>query len=165
MYVRAVLRRPDKEAVDGDVRLDGALDFLQALWALDHALQSASKRMERELGLTGPQRLVLRIVAANPRIGAGPLARTLHLHPSTLTGVLRRLEAQRLLKRLDDPADARRALFTITPQGARLVERKARTVESAVSQLLRARATGQIATVRAVLADLTHTLARQPPGS
>lgn len=165
MYVRAVLARPDRAAGEGDVRLDGALDFLQALWALDHVLQSASKRMERELGLTGPQRLVLRIVAANPRIGAGPLARTLHLHPSTLTGVLRRLEEQRLLKRLDDPADARRALFTITPQGARLVERKARTVESAVSQLLRTRPAGQIATVRAVLADLTRALARYTPGS
>ena len=42
--------------------LGPTLDFLRLLWELDHALQRRSKRMARALGLTGPQRLVLRIV-------------------------------------------------------------------------------------------------------
>ena len=41
--------------------LGAVLDFMRMLWALDHALQSASKRMEANFGLTGPQRLVVRI--------------------------------------------------------------------------------------------------------
>ena len=68
-----------------DVVLDETLEFLQALWALDHGLQTVSKRMKGELGLTGLQRLVLRILGRNPRLSAGELSRTLHLHPSTLT--------------------------------------------------------------------------------
>jgi hypothetical protein len=36
------------------------LDFLRVLWSVEHQLKSASKRMERRLGITGPQRLVLR---------------------------------------------------------------------------------------------------------
>src|ERR1700733_2332457 len=43
-------------------RLDAVLDFMRLLWSIEHGLQSASKHMEGTLGITGPQRLVLRIV-------------------------------------------------------------------------------------------------------
>ena len=43
-------------------QLGPVLDFLRALWALDHALQSASKRMETTLGVTGPQLSTLRVI-------------------------------------------------------------------------------------------------------
>ena len=65
---------------------------MRLLWAVDHGLQRRSKRMAATLGVTGPQRLVIRIVGRFPGISAGRLASILHLHPSTLTGILRRLE-------------------------------------------------------------------------
>ena len=40
--------------------LDEVLDFLGLIWNVDHALQSLSKRMSSQHGITGPQRLVLR---------------------------------------------------------------------------------------------------------
>src|SRR2546421_7190843 len=49
--------------------------------------------------LTGPQRLVMRIVGRFPGIAAGRVAQILHVHPSTLTGILKRLEARGLLQR------------------------------------------------------------------
>jgi hypothetical protein len=64
--------------------LGEALDFLRLIWAVDHGLHRASKRTETELGVTGPQRLVLRIVGRFPGIPAGHLAQLLHVHPSTL---------------------------------------------------------------------------------
>src|SRR2546428_6839463 len=105
--------------------LGGVLDFMRLLWAVDHALQSASKRMESAFGMTGPQRLVVRIVGRFPGIAAGRVAEILHVHPSTLTGVLKRLEARGILQRKPDPRDARRALFLLTRQG-----RKRRTVQT-----------------------------------
>ena len=36
------------------------LEFMRVVWALDHALQKTSKRMETTLGMTAPQRLVIR---------------------------------------------------------------------------------------------------------
>ena len=42
--------------------LDPVLDFMRLLWSIEHGLQRLSKRMEAELGITGPQRLVLRVV-------------------------------------------------------------------------------------------------------
>jgi len=100
--------------------LGAVLDFMRMLWALDHALQSASKRMESAFGMTGPQRLAVRIVGRFPGIAAGRLAEILHVHPSTLTGVLRRLEGRGILQRRPDPRDARRALFMLTAKGRKV---------------------------------------------
>jgi MarR family transcriptional regulator, organic hydroperoxide resistance regulator len=117
--------------------LGPVLDFMRALWALDHALQSASKRMEATRGVTAPQRLVVRIVGRFPAISAGEVADILHLHPSTLTGVLKRLEDRGLLQRRPDPADGRRALLQLTARGRRVDRQHDGTVEAAVRRALR----------------------------
>jgi DNA-binding MarR family transcriptional regulator len=117
--------------------LGPVLDFMRALWALDHSLQSASKRMEATLGVTAPQRLVVRIVGRFPGISAGHISDILHLHPSTLTGVLQRLEERALVVRRPDPADARRALFELTVRGREVDELRSGTVEAAVRRALR----------------------------
>jgi len=54
--------------------LGPVLEFLRVLWQVDHALQRRSKRMARELGLTGPQRLVLRLVGRFPGLPAGDMS-------------------------------------------------------------------------------------------
>ena len=117
-------------------QLGPVLDFLRALWALDHALQSASKRMETKLGVTGPQRLVVRMIGRFPGISAGEVAEFLHVHPSTLTGVLKRLEQRGLVKRRADPADARRALLELSAKGRRVDATRAGTVEAAARRAL-----------------------------
>ena len=93
---------------------------MRVLWALVHELQKTSKRMRRQLGVTGPQRLVLRVVGLSSGMSAGTLAKVLHVHPSTLTGVFRRLQSQGLLRRYGDPRDARRSVFQLSVKGARV---------------------------------------------
>ncbi|WP_245919677.1 MarR family winged helix-turn-helix transcriptional regulator [Melittangium boletus] len=121
----------DKKAPLGEV-----LEFMRLLWAVDHGLQSTSKRMESTLGLTGPQRLVLRLVGRFPGITAGRLAQIMHVHPSTLTGVLKRMEKRGLLERKSDPLDGRKALFALTDQGRAMDVPATGTVESAVERVL-----------------------------
>jgi DNA-binding MarR family transcriptional regulator len=116
--------------------LGQVLSFMQLLWAIDHGLNRTSKDMEVALGVTGPQRLVLRIVGRYPGIAAGEVAAILHLHPSTLTGVLRRLEARGLLRRGVHPADARRTVLRLSTEGRRLNRRWSGTVEAAVRRTL-----------------------------
>jgi DNA-binding MarR family transcriptional regulator len=118
--------------------LGAVLDFMRLLWAVDHALQSASKRMEAVYGVTGPQRLVVRIVGRFPGIAAGRVAEILHVHPSTLTGILKRLETRGILLRKSDPRDARRALFGLTPKGRKLDTLRTGAVEQAVRRVLAA---------------------------
>jgi MarR family transcriptional regulator, organic hydroperoxide resistance regulator len=131
---------------------------MRLLWAVDHGLQSLSKRMKGELGVTGPQRFTLRMIGRKPGISAGALASVLHLDPSTLTGVLHRLEERGSIKRSADPADRRRALFYLTPRGRSIDVVKTRTVESAVRRALASVAPGQVESSRAVLAALIREL-------
>ena len=130
---------PQTNAVDEAVvlaDLPDVLQFMQLLWAVVHGLERVSKRMTGDIGVTGPQRLVLRVVGLFPGMSAGALAAVLHVHPSTLTGVLQRLVGQHLLARSDDPGDRRRAVLRLTKRGARVNAVRQGTVEAAIAQAL-----------------------------
>ena len=103
--------------VTADRSLGGVLEFLRAPWGWNHALESTSRRMKTHLGVTGPERMVVRLVGRYPTISAGELARTFHLHPSTLTGLLKRLVTRGVLARRVDAVDGRGSLFTLTAKG------------------------------------------------
>jgi DNA-binding MarR family transcriptional regulator len=143
--------------------LGDVLDFMRVMWAVDHALQKGSKRMEVKLGVTGPQRLVLRVVGRFPRLSAGRLAELMHLHPSTLTGVLKRLERQGLLRRCADPVDARRSLLVLTPKGSRFNEQKHGPIEAAVRRALRSAPRARRDAARAMLGTIARAL--EEPGA
>lgn len=113
------------------------LDFMRRLWALEHELQAGSKRMEATLGITGPQRLAVRIIVKHPGLSAKHLAETLRLHPSTVTGVIRRLVERGLIVRRVDAEDARGVRLYATPAGRRLTRSASGTVEAAVTRTLR----------------------------
>jgi DNA-binding MarR family transcriptional regulator len=155
-------RRSHDEPGGAEAALGDVLLFMQALWAVVHALDTTSKRMRRELGVTGPQRLVLRVVGLFPGLSAGELAATLHIHPSTLTGILKRLTAQRLLARAQDAADRRRAVLRLTRRGAALNVETRGTVEAAVADALRRVSARDRAATRRVLVRLTDHLAAPP---
>ena len=121
--------------------------------------------MQTKFGVTGPQRLVLRIVGTFPGLSAGDLARTLHVHPSTLTGILQRLEARRLLRRLTDPSDARRVQLEITARGKRLTVPSVGTVESAIKRLMSAWTDSELNVTRRTLTAIAEELDGSPTGS
>lgn len=121
---------------DTPTPLPDGLQFMQLLWAVVHGVEKTSKRMSAELGVTGPQRLVLRVVGLSPGLSAGDVAAILHVHPSTLTGVLYRLIARRLLMRAQDRVDRRRAVLHLTARGTRVNVDSGGTVEAAVARAL-----------------------------
>jgi DNA-binding MarR family transcriptional regulator len=138
--------------------LGDVLTFMRLLWEVDHRLRSASKQMARTAGVTGPQRLVLRMVGRFPKVSAGDLAELLHVHPSTLTGVLDRLERRGLLARVTDLKDRRRALFRLTQKGRTVNTMKTGTVEAAVRRVIDRMSNQKIAAAREVLAELALSL-------
>ena len=147
-------RKPD--VIEEDV--GEVLDFMRLLWALHHGLAAKSKRMIAELGVTSPQRLVVRIVGRRPGIAAGEIASTLFVDPSTLTGVLTRLEGRGFIERKTDRADARRALFSLTAKGRRLDQMKTGTVEEKVRATLGSLPPDKVAAARDVIGSLARAL-------
>ena len=112
------------------------LQFLQRVWELVHALDVRSKRMAQTIGVTGPQRLVIRLIGQKPLQTASEISQMLGKHPSTLTGVLARLEQRALITREIDKEDRRRARFTLTAAGKAVDRERKGTVEAATRRAL-----------------------------
>jgi DNA-binding MarR family transcriptional regulator len=136
------------------------LQFMQRLWELVHALDVRSKRMKRDLGVTGPQRLVLRIVGQSPGTSPREIADTLGIHPSTLTGVLARLGAAGHLVREPDPEDGRRARFRLTASGRQIDRERRGTVEAAVRRALARASPAEIVHSASMLSHIIAELER-----
>jgi DNA-binding MarR family transcriptional regulator len=141
------------------------LYFLQKVWALAHVLETASRGMQRRLGVTGAQRFVIRIVGQHPQVSAGELADLLHVHPSTVTSLLEKLERRRIISRLGDPEDGRRSLFTLTAHGRTLNRTTTGTIEAQVGAALRALSSAQVRTAVEVFEALTSALDIAQPRS
>jgi MarR family transcriptional regulator, organic hydroperoxide resistance regulator len=136
------------------------LQFMQFLWALVHALDVRSKRMVKTVGVTGPQRLVIRIVGQKPHRTASEIAAILGMHPSTLTGLLARLEARDMLAREADPDDRRRARVSLTAAGRKIDKLQRGTVEAAVRRALGRVNSTSLDSTRATLSRLIEELER-----
>jgi DNA-binding MarR family transcriptional regulator len=157
------LSKPNTDT-PSDRPLGPVLDFMRLMWAINHGLDRASRAMQAKFGVTGPQRLVLRIVGTFPGLSAGDLARTLHVHPSTLTGILQRLEARGLLRRLTDPDDARRVQLEITAKGKRLNVPSVGAVESAIKRLMATWSDSELNVTRRTLTAIAEELDGSPTG-
>jgi MarR family transcriptional regulator, organic hydroperoxide resistance regulator len=115
-----------------------------AAWlALDHqlcfALYSASLAMTKlykpllePLGLTYPQYLVMLVLWEGDGVTVSQLGERLALDSGTLTPLLKRLEAARLVQRLRDAADERRVLLQLTAPG-RVLKARATAVPPAIA--------------------------------
>jgi DNA-binding MarR family transcriptional regulator len=143
---------------DAKYPLDAVLDFMRLLWSIEHALQRMSKRMEAELGITGPQRLVLRLVGQFPGLSAGELAGIVRLHPSTITGILQRLVAKGVLERTRDPGDSRRVRLRLKPQAIAYTGFSHGTIERSVRQALNHVGVSNVRAARKVLVEVAQRL-------
>src|SRR5262245_39634231 len=136
------------------------LQFMQRMWDFVHALDVRSKRMMANIGVTGPQRLVIRLVGQKPGQTASDIAAMLGKHPSTLTGVLARLEQRNMLVREVDPADRRRARFTLTAAGKKIDRDRRGTVEAATRRALGRVPEDDVKKTLALVAKLVEELER-----
>lgn len=140
--------------------LDEVLEFMRLVWGLNQGLERTSRTMEAQLGITGQQRMVVRLLGRFPGMTARQLADTLKLHPSTVSGLLKRLEKRGLVDRRLDERDRRRAFLGLTKAGRALDTDTPGTVEDAVRQALSELAPKQIAGARETLEVLERTLGR-----
>jgi MarR family transcriptional regulator, organic hydroperoxide resistance regulator len=137
---------------------DPVLEFIRLMWSVDHELQTVSKRMVSRIGLTAPQRLAVRFIGRNPDMTLGALAGLLHLHPGTVTGIVRRLEQAGLVVRTRSTEDTRRSHLRLTPHGRLVNRRQKGTVEAAVRRVTAELTPAQLAKAAAVLRRLAEEL-------
>ena len=101
-------------------RLDDFLCF--SIYAAEHAFSRTYKPLLAELGLTYPQYLVMTLLWEEDDQSVGQLGAKLSLESSTLTPLLKRLEAEGRLTRHRDKQDERVVRVKLTSAGDKLRE-------------------------------------------
>lgn len=108
----------------GADRLPGLDEFLCfAVYSTNLAFNRVYKPLLDELGLTYPQYIALVALYEEADQTVGQLGEKLFLDSSTLTPLLKRLEAMGVLTRRRDPQDERQVRLNLTTQGRALRER------------------------------------------
>ncbi len=146
--------------IENEYPLTLELTFLRELWALNHALERASKRMEVRLGVTARQRVIIRILGRYPGMSAGHLAKLLRIDPGTLSAAIARLETRGWVERRRDADDERRVTLTLTRKGRTLDVPSPHTIESAVRDVLSNTNQQERKTLSHFLAKLVSALER-----
>jgi DNA-binding MarR family transcriptional regulator len=93
--------------------------------ALRPALMRLSRRLRNEAqkaGLSAQDAILLGLMKGRPGIGVSALAEAEQTSKPTMSGHIKRLEAQGLVTRVTDADDGRRSGVTLTPVGARPLE-------------------------------------------
>lgn len=137
------------------------LVFMQRMFQLVHALDVRSKRMMQTLGVTGPQRLVIRHIGQRADRTASEIASILGMHPSTLTGILSRLETRGAITRVRDEEDRRVSRFRLTTLGKKIDRERKGTVEAAVRRALARAEPASVEQSVEIFSLLSHELQRE----
>tara|TARA_R110002020_G_scaffold18931_31_gene65558 strand:- start:3132 stop:3602 length:471 start_codon:yes stop_codon:yes gene_type:complete len=106
----------EQAKADGrSIDIDSMLCF--DLYSTHHAVGQIYTPLLAPLGLTYPQYLVLLVLWRSDDLIVGEIGERLHLNSSTLTPLIKRLEAQGLVRRTRDAKDERKVRVTLTDEG------------------------------------------------
>jgi len=92
--------------------------------------------VERQAGISGAQLWALVEVAADPGVEVGDLARTLAIHQSTASNLLRRLQTQKLVSRKRQGKDQRTVQLFATRKGLKVLKRAPQPLIGVLQQAL-----------------------------
>lgn len=138
-----------KKTSDPFPALDELLCF--SIYSASHAFSQLYRPVLDEIGLTYPQYLVLVVLWAGDDQTVRDLGRALHLDSSTLTPLLKRLEAAGYVTRNRNPADERQVRVRLTQEGKALRER-ARAVPKCAENAVNL----PTETIKRLLADVSN---------
>src|SRR4030066_2472152 len=92
-------------------------ETMQSLRRIFKTVQDYSQEVYKKFGVTGPQLWALKTISENGSLSLGELSKKMYLHPSTVTGVVDRLEKKQYLLRDRNAEDRRVEGGHLTPQG------------------------------------------------
>jgi DNA-binding MarR family transcriptional regulator len=109
-------------AKNGENRVNYEIRVLQSLRKIIRAADLYSKKLADEHDITAPQLVCLLAIMEEETTTAKNLAGRIHLSPSTVVGILDRLEKKDLVRRLRDTVDRRVVNVMLSEHGRKLVE-------------------------------------------
>jgi len=158
-------RRSDRRALRVSPRPD-MVAVMDALRRVVRALRVSARAAERRFGISGAQLFVLEKLAEAPAPSVDDLAERTLTDQSSVSIVLTRLEARRLVVRRPSEEDARRVEIALTPAGRALARRLPEPAQERLIMALRRLRPAQLRSFARGLAALVRALevAAEPAG-
>lgn len=113
------------------------LRVMQSLRRIIHSVDLHSRKLFMQHNITGPQLACLLAMSEYGQLTTSSLARKVHLSPSTIVGILDRLEQKALVVRHRSSQDRRVVSINITPAGRELADSAPSPLQEALSNSLR----------------------------
>jgi DNA-binding MarR family transcriptional regulator len=110
---------------------------LNAIRQIIRAVDIDSRRLAAQHHVTGPQLMCLLAVKENGPITSRDVAGRVHLDPSTLVGVLDRLEKKGLIRRQRSQDDRRQVYLTATEAGRKLAAKTPYPMQHSLGEKLK----------------------------
>ncbi|TPV60955.1 MarR family transcriptional regulator [Aestuariibacter sp. GS-14] len=104
-------------------------ELLIALRRVIRAVDLRSKQLSKDVGITGPQLMVLQNIQRQPGIMVKEIADNINLSPATITNILDRLEARELANRIRSTEDKRKVGVYLSEKGQQAVESAPRPLQ------------------------------------
>ena len=112
-------------------------ETMQSLRRIFKAIENYSREVSREYGITGPQLWALKTISQNENLSLSELGKGMFLHPSTITGLVDRLEKRGFVLRKRDREDRRVINIQLTAKGATLVKKSPNPIQGRMIHGLR----------------------------
>ncbi|MCR6568838.1 MarR family winged helix-turn-helix transcriptional regulator [Acinetobacter baumannii] len=103
-----------------NLKLENQLCFL--IYSTNLSLNQLYRKLLTPLGITYPQYLVMLVLWEKDEITVSEIGSKLFLESSTLTPILKKLEALQLLNRTRSKEDERQVIITLSEKGKKLKE-------------------------------------------
>ncbi|TPN84497.1 MarR family winged helix-turn-helix transcriptional regulator [Aquimarina algicola] len=115
------------------------IEILVKLRKIIRSINLESKKIEKELGVSIPQLLVLQYLSDQQdyRAFAKDIKSYINLNASTVSGIITRLESKGFVARLPEPNDKRATYITLTAKGADLLQKSPTTLQEKLSLKLK----------------------------
>ena len=98
-------------------------EIMQSLRRVFRAIHEYYRDVSERFGITGPQLWALKTISHNGTLSQTELSEKMYLHPSTITGVVDRLERKGYVIRDRNHIDRRVVRVQLTPEGKALVKK------------------------------------------
>lgn len=124
-------------------------------------LNEESQRIKRGLGLTGPQIWTIRVLHEYGPIKISDIAKRMYLHPTTVLGIIDRLETRGLVSRTRSRDDRRVIWVELTETGRDLVRETPAVVRGLLGEKLEGISSAELGAIDAGIAQLVRVFGVQ----
>jgi DNA-binding MarR family transcriptional regulator len=144
-----------KKIISRDVPIT---EIMQSLRRIIKAIENYSNEVSGNFGITGPQLWALKTISQHEELFLGELSKGMYLHPSTITGLIDRLEKKGFVERYRDQGDRRVIKLRLTPSGKDLIRRTPNPIQGKMIYGLRKLKRAELSSIHESIRKLAEVM-------